>query len=77
MVFIRILFVALAINITVLMAADKSNKIVVNTDLGTEKINKNIYGHFAEHLGACIYGGGFGGEKNLIQKNHGIRKGGI
>ena len=22
-----------------------------------KKINKNIYGHFSEHLGRCIYGG--------------------
>lgn len=28
-----------------------------------KKINKNIYGHFSEHLGRCIYGGVYVGEK--------------
>ena len=34
-------------------------KIIVNTDLKKGKIDKNIYGHFSEHLGRCIYGGYF------------------
>jgi alpha-L-arabinofuranosidase len=37
-------------------------------------INKNIYGHFAEHLGACIYGGFYVGEQNkTIPQTEGIR----
>ncbi|MEI8109383.1 MAG: alpha-L-arabinofuranosidase C-terminal domain-containing protein [Chitinophagia bacterium] len=38
------------------------------------KINRNIYGHFAEHLGNGIYGGLYVGEKNnTIPNFHGIR----
>lgn len=37
-------------------------------------INKDIYGHFAEHLGACIYGGFYVGEKNTtIPNSEGVR----
>ncbi|HEA31552.1 MAG TPA: alpha-N-arabinofuranosidase, partial [Leeuwenhoekiella sp.] len=36
-------------------------------------INKNIYGHFAEHLGRCIYGGLYVGEKSNIPNTEGVR----
>ena len=36
-------------------------------------INKNIYGHFAEHLGTCIYGGLYVGEKSSIPNIDGVR----
>jgi len=37
-------------------------------------INRNIYGHFAEHLGHCIYGGFYVGENNKqIPNTQGIR----
>lgn len=37
-------------------------------------INKNIYGHFAEHLGHCIYGGFYVGEGNTkIPNSNGVR----
>ncbi|SHE97956.1 alpha-N-arabinofuranosidase [Mariniphaga anaerophila] len=49
------------------------NKIVVNTDLGHEKISKHIYGHFSEHLGNCIYGGYWVGEDSEIPNINGIR----
>ncbi|PVD50679.1 alpha-N-arabinofuranosidase [Terrimonas sp.] len=49
-------------------------KITLNTDLGKTKISKHIYGHFAEHLGHCIYGGIYVGEKNTkIPHTAGIR----
>ena len=32
-------------------------------------INKNIYGHFAEHLGHCIYDGIYVGDTNKIIPN--------
>ena len=54
---IRLFVLCSMLNLTSLFAADKSNRIIVNVDLGTEKISKHIYGHFAEHLGNCIYGG--------------------
>ena len=48
-------------------------KLFVNVDLGTEKINKEIYGQFAEHLGHCIYGGIWVGENSPIPNTKGIR----
>ena len=36
-------------------------------------ISKHIYGHFAEHLGHCIYGGFYVGEKNAIPNTNGVR----
>ncbi|UII23438.1 alpha-N-arabinofuranosidase [Fulvivirga ligni] len=37
-------------------------------------INKHIYGHFAEHLGRCIYGGFYVGEGNTkIPNTNGVR----
>ena len=32
-------------------------QIFINANRSAGTINKNIYGHFAEHLGRCIYGG--------------------
>ena len=51
----------------------KSNRIVVNVDLGKDTISKFIYGHFAEHLGHCIYGGIYVGEDSDIPNTRGIR----
>ncbi|MBS1706881.1 MAG: alpha-N-arabinofuranosidase [Armatimonadetes bacterium] len=36
-------------------------------------VNKNIYGHFAEHLGKCIYEGIWVGEDSGIPNTRGIR----
>lgn len=57
MVIIRILLGCVILNFASIWAADKTNRTAVNVDLGTEKTDKNVYGHFAEHLGNCIYGG--------------------
>ena len=37
------------------------------------KINKEIYGQFAEHLGTCIYGGIWVGEDSPIPNTQGYR----
>jgi len=37
-------------------------------------IDRNIYGHFAEHLGRCIYNGIFVGKTSPIPNEDGIRK---
>lgn len=73
----KIILVLFLFNVIILNGADdpnkKSNRIIVNTDLGTVKINKNIYGHFAEHLGNCIYGGFWVGEDSKIPNTRGMR----
>lgn len=48
-------------------------RVVVNADLSKGKIDKNIYGHFAEHLGRCIYEGLWVGEDSPIPNTNGIR----
>src|SRR5690606_38974136 len=47
--------------------------IKLETDPHAPVINKNIYGHFAEHLGRCIYGGLYVGEKSNIPNTQGVR----
>ncbi len=49
------------------------NTVVITTELSKGKINKNIYGHFAEHLGRCIYEGIWVGEDSPIPNTKGIR----
>ena len=47
--------------------------VVVSADQGRHTIDRNIYGHFAEHLGRCIYGGIWVGEDSPIPNTRGIR----
>src|SRR3954464_1348821 len=48
--------------------------ITLHADSVKDTINKNIYGHFAEHLGKSIYGGFYVGEGNKkIPNKNGIR----
>jgi alpha-N-arabinofuranosidase len=49
------------------------NHIIIETDRGKQKISKHIYGHFAEHLGRCIYEGLWVGEDSTIPNTRGIR----
>jgi alpha-N-arabinofuranosidase len=37
------------------------------------RIDRNIYGHFSEHLGRCIYGGLYVGEDSNIPNKNGMR----
>jgi len=66
-------FLFLAMVALIVFSATAQNKIVINTDLGKEKISKHIYGHFSEHLGTCIYGGYWVGEDSKIPNTAGIR----
>ena len=47
--------------------------ITLHADSVEQTINKNIYGHFAEHLGHCIYGGFYVGDTNKIPNTNGVR----
>ncbi|MBO9610735.1 MAG: alpha-N-arabinofuranosidase [Paenibacillaceae bacterium] len=46
---------------------------IVNADQRMSTIDRNIYGHFAEHLGRCIYEGIWVGEQSPIPNTNGIR----
>jgi len=50
-----------------------TNKLVIHADKGKETISRNIYGHFSEHLGRCIYEGFWVGEDSPIPNTRGIR----
>ena len=49
------------------------SNLILNTDVERGTINKHIYGHFAEHLGRCIYNGIYVGEDSKIPNTRGIR----
>ncbi len=48
-------------------------KMILNADVKKGRINKNIYGHFSEHLGRCIYEGIWVGEDSAIPNINGFR----
>lgn len=48
-----------------------SNQLVINAHSKKAKISPMIYGHFAEHLGRCIYEGFYVGEDSPIPNIHG------
>jgi alpha-L-arabinofuranosidase len=47
--------------------------LTLHADQSGPVINRNIYGHFAEHLGRCIYEGIWVGEDSTIPNTRGIR----
>lgn len=48
-------------------------EIYISQKREQHKVSKNIYGHFAEHLGRCIYEGFWVGEDSDIPNEKGIR----
>jgi len=46
---------------------------VINVDIEGPQISRHVYGHFAEHLGRCIYGGFYVGEDSDIPNVRGLR----
>jgi len=56
-----------------IVVASAQTSIVLETDSAKQIINRNIYGHFAEHLGRCIYGGFYVGDTSKIVNTNGVR----
>jgi len=48
-------------------------KMYINPNVKKGHIHKEIYGHFSEHLGRCIYEGIFVGEDSKIPNTRGMR----
>ena len=48
-------------------------KVILDPRVTGAKISKNIYGHFSEHLGRCIYQGLYVGEDSPIPNVKGMR----
>jgi alpha-N-arabinofuranosidase len=49
------------------------DRLSPRTNLLSRPIYKNIYGHFSEHLGRCVYEGYWVGEDSPIPNTRGIR----
>ena len=49
-------------------------RAVIDLDVTGPTISRHLYGHFAEHLGRCIYGGFWVGEDSTLPNIGGIRR---
>lgn len=56
-----------------IFAQKEATVLSIKSDATAPTINKNIYGHFAEHLGRSIYGGFFVGDTSKIPNTNGVR----
>jgi alpha-L-arabinofuranosidase len=56
------------------MDSSATKKVVVRTDAEIGTIRPELHGHFAEHLGSCIYGGLWVGPNSKIPNINGYRK---
>lgn len=68
-----LLLMVMAFCMQTITAQKEAVIIAVKNDASAPTINKNIYGHFAEHLGHCIYGGFFVGDTSKIPNTNGVR----
>ena len=55
------------------VSAQQKSIITLASQDNAPTINKHIYGHFAEHLGRCIYDGFYVGENSKIPNTNGVR----
>jgi alpha-L-arabinofuranosidase len=70
----RVYIAALLALASMEIVGQNTNRVVVQADTPHVTISKHIYGHFAEHLGRCIYGGFYVGENNnKIPHQNGVR----
>lgn len=53
--------------------AQTTVKVELKASKEAPQISKHIYGHFAEHLGRCIYEGFYVGEESPIPNTQGVR----
>ena len=66
--------ICIVLSFFIIQCVPAQNTIILNKDTATHIIDRNIYGHFAEHLGRCIYGGFYVGEGNKkIPNTNGVR----
>jgi alpha-L-arabinofuranosidase len=49
------------------------HRVIINTDIAAPRISRHIYGHFAEHLGRCVYDGLWVGEDSPVPNTRGWR----
>jgi alpha-N-arabinofuranosidase len=69
-----ILLTIASLSIATLLSGQGKTLINLHPNEAEPTISKHIYGHFAEHLGRCIYGGFYVGEGNAkIPNTDGVR----
>jgi alpha-L-arabinofuranosidase len=70
----KILFLALA-GLCAMMTvfAQNVNTLTIDATQAKYRISRNIYGHFSEHLGHCIYEGLWVGKDSPIPNTNGLR----
>lgn len=68
-------FISLALLVVAFTCSVKAQEtsITIHTRQGSNKIYKELYGQFAEHLGSCIYGGLWVGPYSNIPNTNGYR----
>ena len=71
----KIFFLAF-ISIFLSVNYSSAQKVVLKADTNSDApvISRHIYGHFAEHLGRCIYGGIYVGDDSGIPNVDGVRE---
>ncbi|ULC58020.1 alpha-N-arabinofuranosidase [Flaviramulus sp. BrNp1-15] len=69
---LRQTFIVFFITVIGFSQSDKT-VIEIKNDDESPIISKHIYGHFAEHLGRCIYDGIYVGENSKIPNTNGVR----
>lgn len=69
----KTIFLAAVLVLLTLVNSNAQNVLNLYVDKAEVKINKEIYGHFSEHLGTCIYGGIYVGEDSDIPNVDGFR----
>ena len=61
------------VTIAITQDSSETSRLVVQVDQGEYRISPEIYGHFAEHLGRCVYEGFWVGPDSDIPNIRGIR----
>lgn len=70
----RYAVVFLTVVLPTILSAQQPVTVQIGKNTDSVQISKHIYGHFAEHLGRCIYDGIYVGEDNkIIPNTEGVR----
>lgn len=70
---ISIIFFVFALGTQSGYSQNNATVLTLKNDNSAPMISKHIYGHFAEHLGRCIYDGFYVGENSIIPNTKGVR----
>ncbi|OMP30172.1 alpha-N-arabinofuranosidase [Mangrovimonas sp. DI 80] len=70
---ITTLIIAVFLCLGLSLSAQNTVEVTLTQKEDAPQISKHIYGHFAEHLGRCIYDGFYVGEDSSIPNTNGVR----